>query len=124
MVSATRPTDFSDAPDAFICPTCKVRYGDPLYHGPSGHAPEGMCFDCWASEWASMVQLASRGGNWRPIDSALYLLCQGFTHKQAADLAGVCRRTLDNWIRDARRKPHLAPQWLVDRAAARRTVRL
>ena len=36
----------------FICPICKRSYGDPLYHGPTGHAPLQMCFDCWAGEWA------------------------------------------------------------------------
>jgi len=82
-----------------------------------------MCFDCWASEWGAMEMVVARGGNWRPIDSALFLLCQGFTHKEAADLAGVCRRTLHEWIREARQKPHLAPDWLVQRARDRERSR-
>lgn len=103
----------------FVCPICKSRYGDPLYHGPAGHAPQQMCFDCWAGEWASMILVLARGGNWRQIDSALFLLCQGFSYQEAADLAGICRKSLDNWIRQARQRPEIAPDWLVSRAAAR-----
>ncbi len=105
---------------AFVCPICKSRYGDPLYHGPAGHAPQQMCFDCWASEWGAMIQVISRGGNWRQIDSALFLLCQGFSYQEAANLAGICRKTLNNWIRQTRQHPETAPEWLVNRAAARR----
>ena len=71
-------------PGRFICPICKRSYGDPLYHGPTGHAPLQMCFDCWAGEWACMVQMVTRGGDWRKIDSALFLLCQGFSCTEAA----------------------------------------
>jgi len=105
---------------AFVCPVCKSRYGDPLYHGPAGHAPQQMCFDCWASEWGSMIQVLARGGNWRQIDSALFLLCQGFSYQEAANLAGICRKTLHTWIRQARQRPEMAPEWLINRAAARR----
>jgi transposase-like protein len=83
-----------------------------------------MCFDCWAGEWASMIQVLARGGNWQQIDSALFLLCQGFSYQEAADLAGICRRSLDNWIRQARQRPEMAPDWLVNRAAARQLARL
>ena len=31
---------------AFECPICAREYGDPLYHGPAGHAPHGLCLDC------------------------------------------------------------------------------
>lgn len=109
---------------AFVCPVCKSRYGDPLYHGPAGHAPQQMCFDCWASEWGSMIQVLARGGNWRQIDSALFLLCQGFSYQEAANLAGICRKTLHNWIRQARQRPLMAPEWLISRAAARQRARL
>ncbi len=114
-----RTREQSPAGGAFVCPVCKGRYGDPLYHGPAGHAPQQMCFDCWASEWASMIQVLSRGGNWRQIDSALFLLCQGFSYQEAANLAGICRKTLHNWIRQARQRPEMAPDWLINRAAAR-----
>ena len=114
-----RAHEQGSAGGGFVCPVCKSRYGDPLYHGPAGHAPQQMCFDCWASEWASMIQVLSRGGNWRQIDSALFLLCQGFSYQEAANLAGICRKTLHNWIRQARQRPEMAPDWLINRAAAR-----
>lgn len=111
----SRAHEQSQAGGAFVCPVCKNRYGDPLYHGPAGHAPQQMCFDCWASEWGSMIQVLARGGNWRQIDSALFLLCQGFSYQEAANLAGICRKTLHNWIRQARQQPQMAPEWLVNR---------
>ncbi len=107
----------------FICPICKRSYGDPLYHGPTGHAPLEMCFDCWAGEWACMVQMVTRGGDWRKIDSALFLLCQGFSCTEAANLAGICRKTLHNWIRRARQHPEMAPDWLIERARQRELSR-
>ena len=108
----------------FVCPVCKCRYGDPLYHGPAGHAPCQMCYDCWASEWGSMVQMLRRGGNWRQIDSALFLMCQGFSQHEAARLVGMGRDALRNWIRQARQRPHLIPDWLIARTRARRHARL
>jgi len=111
------------APGGFVCPVCKCRYGDPLYHGPAGHAPVQMCFDCWASEWGTMIQVLSRGGNWQQIDSALFLMCQGFKQHEAARLVGMCRQALHNWIRQARQKPHMIPDWLIERARSRERVR-
>jgi hypothetical protein len=119
--SPTSPT--GAASGRFVCPVCKNSYGDPFYHGPAGHAPPQLCYDCWASEWASMTQMLSRGGNWRQIDSALFLLCQGFSYQEAANLAGICRRTLHNWIRQARQHPEMAPQWLISRARTRELMR-
>ena len=107
----------------FRCPHCKQVYGDPLYHGPVGHAPQELCFDCWASEWGSMLQVISRGGNWQQFDAALFLLCQGFSHQEAAQLIGVRRKTIYNWIRTLRRRPVLAPDWLTDRACRQEGVR-
>jgi len=107
----------------FRCPNCKREYGDPLYHGPLGHAPQELCFDCWAEEWATMAAVISRGGRWRAMDAALFLLCQGFTHQEAANLIGVCRKTLYNWIRTLRRRPTLTPQWLIERARSRAAFR-
>jgi len=110
--------------NGFKCPHCKQRYGDPLYTGPAGHAPQGMCFDCWASEWGMMAQVIAQGGDWQPLDAALFLLCQGFTHQEAADVIGVGRKTVYNWIRMLRRRPGLTPDWLLicarEREARRR----
>ncbi|MGB2820024.1 MAG: helix-turn-helix domain-containing protein [Phycisphaerae bacterium] len=99
----------------FTCPNCKRVYGDPMYHGPIGHAPQELCFDCWASEWDAMTLVMSRGGNWQQLDAALFLICQGFTHKEAADAIGVCRNTVWSWVRTLRQRPGLAPEWLIDR---------
>ena len=123
MVSATTHGRSEASAPAFVCPRCKRAYGDPLYHGPAGHAPSELCFDCWASEWAEMIQVIARGGNWRPIDAALFLLCEGFSHGEAADIIGVHRNTIYGWIREIRRRPELTPQWLLDRVRARRAVR-
>ena len=110
-------------PVAFVCPCCKQAFGDPLYHGPIGHAPQELCFDCWASEWAQMDNVISRGGNWQPMDAALFLLCQGFTHQEAADMIGVNRSSIFRWIREIRRCPGLLPEWVLKRADFRRGVR-
>ncbi len=101
---------------AFRCPRCGQEFGDPMYHGPAGHAPQTLCFDCWASEWGQMQMVMARGGRWETFDAALFLLCQGFTHQEAADALGVCRDTVCNWIRMLRRRPDLTPDWLLERA--------
>jgi len=113
---ATEPTG------GFVCPHCKRRYGDPLYHGPDGHAPQQMCFDCWASEWGMMDLVMRRGGNWEQLDAALFLLCQGFSHSEAAHVLGVGRKTVFNWVRRLRRRPDLAPEWLIERAERRKVL--
>lgn len=107
----------------FRCPNCGREYGDPLYHGPAGHAPQQLCFDCWASEWGTITAAIARGRDWRPLDAALFLLCQGFSRQEAANLIGVCRKTLYCWIRGLRRRPELAPDWLVERARMRESAR-
>jgi len=106
------------------CPVCKTDQGDPLYHGPAGHAPQELCYDCWLAEWEFVVAELSRGGDWRQLDSALYLLCQGFSHGEASDIVGVCRKTLYAWIRTARQHPETMPQWFLDMAEMRREQRL
>jgi hypothetical protein len=111
------------APGRFTCPRCKREYGDPWYHGPIGHAPQQLCFDCWAAEWDTMSLVMSRGGNWQQLDAALYLLCQGFSHREAADLIGVSRNTVCNYVRKLRQRPELTPDWLIDRAQCRESTR-
>ena len=106
-------------PATFRCPNCKQEYGDPLYHGPVGHAPQEMCFDCWASEWGAMAQVIARGRAWQPMDAALFLLCQGFSHREAADAIGIHRNTIFGWLRELRRRPHLTPEWLLERIRSR-----
>ncbi|MBL7134841.1 MAG: helix-turn-helix domain-containing protein [Phycisphaerae bacterium] len=96
----------------FICPLCLGAYGDPHYHGPAGHAPQGLCFDCWAAEWALIQARMLNGGDWTVLDSALWLICAGFTRQQAANIIGVARRTIYRWICALRRNPRKTPQWL------------
>lgn len=97
----------------FTCPCCRMRYGDPLYHGPSGHCPPQVCFDCWASQWGLMeLMIDQERGNWRRLDAALFLLGQGFSQDEAAEIVGVHRNTVINWICRLRKKPEEIPDWL------------
>ena len=96
----------------FICPACQRSYGDPHYHGPAGHAPRNLCFDCWAAEWDLIAARMLNGGNWTVLDAALWLVCSGFTRQQAATIVGVARRTLYRWIRALKTNPRKVPQWL------------
>jgi len=100
------------SPPAFVCPLCLRSYGDPLYHGPAGHAPQGLCFDCWAAEWALIQAGMLNTGDWTTLDSALWLICAGFTRQQAANIIGVARRTIYRWIRALRKDPRKIPPWL------------
>lgn len=110
-------------PTRFRCPQCRQEYGDPLYHGPFGHAPQELCFDCWATEWAIMEIRMSSGGRWELMDAALFLICQGFTQQEAAHVIGASPRTIHNWIRSLRQRPEDVPLWLLERVRARRGVR-
>jgi len=100
------------SPAAFTCPLCLRSYGDPHYHGPAGHAPQDLCFDCWADEWALIQARMLNGGHWTALDSALWLICSGFTRQQAACIVGVARRTIHRWICALRKDPSKTPQWL------------
>jgi len=52
------------------------------------------------------------GGNWTVLDSALWLVCSGFTRQQAATIVGVARRKLYCWIHVLKTDPRKVPQWL------------
>ncbi len=102
----------------FTCPDCGRAYGDPLYHGPDGHAPPQMCFDCWAAHWdRTEVLLRAERGNWRRMDVALFLICQGHSRTEVAGRIGVARNTLARWIAGLRKKPHKIPDWLRNRGS-------
>ncbi len=107
----------------FKCPRCKREYGDPMYHGPIGHAPQQLCLDCWLDEWDTMSLVMTRGGNWEQLDAALFLLCRGFTHQEAANMIGVSRNTVCNYVRKLRQRPELTPEWLIDRVQSRGSSR-
>jgi hypothetical protein len=70
-----------------------------------------------------MMQRIARGRNWQPMDAALFLLCQGFSHQEAADLIGVHRNTVCAWVRMLRQHPGRTPEWLTDRLRSRGPLR-
>ena len=84
---------------AFTCPRCGDEYGDPLYHGPTGHAPPDLCFSCWAIEWDIMARLISAEQDWRRHAKLLFLICQGFTQQEAASRLGIHRNTVGSRLR-------------------------
>lgn len=103
---------------ATVCASCKCSYGDGLYHGPAGHAPQNLCLDCWADEWAVMEVRMLNGGQWTALDSALWLVCCGLTRQQAASVLGLHRNTLRNWLVRLRKHPGRIPEWLEQRASS------
>ena len=110
------------AAKGFVCPKCKCWYGDPLYHGPVGHAPQELCFDCWASEWGEIALAIEREADWRSRDAALLLLCRGFTQQEAAAAIGAGRSTLYGWLQDLRRHPEQTPHWLAQHVPSSQQV--
>jgi transposase len=62
-----------------------------------------------------------RGQDWTVLDSALTLLCQGFSYAETASILGRCRKTIGNWVRGLRKNPERIPEWLTRlRESARR----
>jgi len=111
------------AAETWTCPVCDRRYGDPLYHGPAGHAPPESCLDCWAEVWGEMSASMARGwagksGDWRKPDMVLFYLCHGASRKEAAHKAGVHRTTIYRWLQRMRQQPHLIPGWFVEWATS------
>lgn len=96
----------------FRCPSCGQRYGDPLYHGPVGHAPQNLCLDCWVNEWAEIEARMLRGGDWSALDMALWLVCNGYTRSQAAEIIGVTARTIRRWFSCLQRSFREFPDWM------------
>jgi hypothetical protein len=102
----------------FTCPDCLRSYGDPLYHGPAGHAPPQICFDCWVAGWAWTEMLLRRErGDWKPLNVALLLICQGFTRAETARWVGMSPTNLRRSILGLRKKTEEIPEWLRDRVA-------
>jgi len=97
---------------AFECPQCHRQYGDPLYHGPAPHAPANLCLDCWVANWAEFEARIFKDREWTVLDEALWLICQGFTHSEAAGLVGRHPKTLGYWLQKMRKFSHLIPDWL------------
>jgi len=102
---------------AFVCPKCGREYGDPLYHGPSPHAPARLCLDCWVANWAEFEARIFKDCDWTVLDEALWLICQGFTQAEAADFIGRHRNTISHWIQRMRKFSHLIPDWLCKKAS-------
>jgi len=101
----------------FRCPECGRLYGDPHYHGPAGHAPPQLCFDCWVHHWFVVeTMMENERGPWQRVEVALFLLCQGFSCEQAARGLGVHYKTIYYWLRRLRRNPERIPDWLIRRA--------
>ena len=93
---------------AFVCGQCHREYGDPLYTGPVGHAPPGICLCCWLAAW----EIAH--GAWPPAVEALYYVACGSTLTDAADRAGISRRTLYRWRCKWREHPEAMPAAIWD----------
>ena len=108
---------------AFVCPGCGCAFGDPLYHGPRGHAPPGLCFDCWADEWAHIEVRMRNGGDWTVLDSATWLVCCGLSRQEAAQVLGLHRNTICKWVTRLRKDTRLVPDWLTHRIEAARLRR-
>jgi len=94
---------------AFICANCNRPYGDGLYHGPKGHAPRGICFDCWAQAWEEVKRILEAGGAWTDQTEMLFLLSQGHSQSKAAHILHVCRRTVGRWLNTYRNRPETIP---------------
>ncbi len=97
---------------AFCCGDCGRDYGDAMYTGPSGHAPENLCLDCWSWQWQQMLLQMRRGKNWTDIDTAIALLCRGYSYSQVGEIIGRSRRTLHNWITAIRQGRLAVPRWV------------
>ena len=110
----------TDAQPVFRCPKCERSYGDPLYHGPIGHAPQNLCLDCWADDWSEIEARMVNGGEWSVLDSLLWLICYGLSRRQVGFVMKIHRNTLHNWLIHLRRNPHEIPEWLVRNAAETR----
>ena len=95
----------------FTCPVCSREYGDPLYHGPAGHAPHGLCLDCWVSYWESRWE----GRDWSVQTLYFWLVSiGGYTQAEASDMAGVSDRHARTWCSYLRRAPQIVSEIIAE----------
>jgi len=85
---------------------------DPLYRGPHGHAPAGICAGCWEEYWDHIKARISHEGRWEPIHEAVWQLAHGASRQRAAQIAGMHRSTIWRCLRKWRQNPALIPEWL------------
>jgi hypothetical protein len=107
---------------ALRCAACGEGYGDPLYHGPAGHAPAQLCLDCWLGSWDRQVRRMHCGGPLDRHEEALALLCEGYTYRQAGDRLEVTASTVRRWVRWIGRTRRELPEWFRRRLEQRRQV--
>ena len=96
-----------------VGPDCGQWVGDRHYVGPIGHAPQNLCFECWADHWDRVEARAVNGGCWTHLDEALWLVCQGMSMPEATAIMAISRRALRRWVREMRLRPELTPDWLI-----------
>jgi len=101
------------ASTGYTCAVCGQPYGDPLYHGPIGHAPQTVCLDCWYEHWDLVECRMRNGGQWRHLDAALYLVARGFSQPEVARMLGLCRKSLYNLLQRLRADPEKIPEWFL-----------
>lgn len=83
-----------------------------VFHGPAGHCPLGICFDCWCKAWSQVetdIYLGHRGKRSRPekIAAALWLTAQGLTQDQVAGILHVGARSIRRWWVWLRKNPEV-----------------
>lgn len=104
---------------AFECARCHTPIGDPLYHGPAGHAPRNLCYDCWCIHWSDVERKHLLGEDPSELERALWLVSQGFTQEEAADQLSRHRNTIGNWFRGLRKKGTKFCKSVVQKATSR-----
>ena len=97
---------------SFVCHSCGNRIADPLYTGTGGHCPHNICAECWFAAWQDACRKVHQGGNWDELDASLFLLSQGYTQREAAELVGISARTIRRWLVKLRKKIIEIPKWL------------
>ncbi len=96
--AAARPAAAPPAPPAqaeayaFRCSLCHEPIGDPLYVGPWGHAPPGVCFTCWVNAFEDRAPR-----DWGRRMVAVWLMANGYTQTEAAMRVGVRERRIRKW---------------------------
>ena len=90
---------------------------DPLYHGPQGHAPGNLCFDCWTAAWTEAESRMASGGQWQACLYTAFLVAAGHTRTEAAEMAGIHRNTFYRWRLKIQAYPQLIPLDLRRKAA-------
>lgn len=100
---------------------------DPLYTGPPGIAPPGLCWECFLDFWLDYLtevakEFSGKHGTSEATLEAAWALARGESRTRASEIAGLGRNRLWRILRHWRANPSQIPDFWVHEVQTRKAM--